>query len=113
MEMEMEQKIEKIISLKKELDELKKIKTQFLEVMNGKKIEDIEKLPDIDLGDDFGITLEITLDLKLRRYAEEKQDFEMFIFDLLGINEVELLKLYFERLNLKINNIEEQLKTLL
>ena len=37
----------------------------------------------------------------------------MFIFDLLGINEVELLKLYFERLNLKINNIEEQLKTLL
>ena len=109
MEMEMEQKIEKIISLKKELDELKKIKTQFLEVMNGKKIEDIEKLPDIDLGDDFGITLEI----KLRRYAGEKQDFEMFIFDLLGINEVELLKLYFERLNLKINNIEEQLKTLL
>ena len=107
--MEMEQKIEKIISLKKELDELKKIKTQFLEVMNGKKIEDIEKLPDIDLGDDFGITLEI----KLRRYAGEKQDFEMFIFDLLGINEVELLKLYFERLNLKINNIEEQLKTLL
>ena len=109
MEMEIEQKIEKIISLKKELDELKKIKTQFLEVMNGKKIEDIEKLPDIDLGDDFGITLEI----KLRRYAGEKQDFEMFIFDLLGINEVELLKLYFERLNLKINNIEEQLKTLL
>ena len=109
MEMEMEQKIEKIISLKKELVELKKIKTQFLEVMNGKKIEDIEKLPDIDLGDDFGITLEI----KLRRYAGEKQDFEMFIFDLLGINEVELLKLYFERLNLKINNIEEQLKTLL
>ena len=109
MEMEMEQKIEKIISLKKELDELKKIKTQFLKVMNGKKIEDIEKLPDIDLGDDFGITLEI----KLRRYAGEKQDFEMFIFDLLGINEVELLKLYFERLNLKINNIEEQLKTLL
>ena len=109
MEMEMEQKIEKIISLKKELDELKKIKTQFLEVMNGKKIEDIEKLPDVDLGDDFGITLEI----KLRRYAGEKQDFEMFIFDLLGINEVELLKLYFERLNLKINNIEEQLKTLL
>ena len=109
MKMEMEQKIEKIISLKKELDELKKIKTQFLEVMNGKKIEDIEKLPDIDLGDDFGITLEI----KLRRYAGEKQDFEMFIFDLLGINEVELLKLYFERLNLKINNIEEQLKTLL
>ena len=38
MEMEMEQKIEKIISLKKELDELKKIKTQFLEIMNGKKI---------------------------------------------------------------------------
>ena len=109
MEMEIEQKIEKIISLKKELDELKKIKTQFLEVMNGKKIEDIEKLPDIDLGDDFGITLEI----KLRRYAGEKQDFEMFIFDLLGINEVELLKLYFERLNLKINNIEGQLKTLL
>lgn len=109
MKMEMEQKIEKIISLKKELDEFKKIKTQFLEVMNGKKIEDIEKLPDTDLGDDFGITLEI----KLRRYAGEKQDFEMFIFDLLGINEVELLKLYFERLNLKINNIEEQLKTLL
>ena len=109
MEMEIEQKIEKIISLKKELDELKRIKTQFLEVMNGKKIEDIEKLPDIDLGDDFGITLEI----KLRRYAGEKQDFEMFIFDLLGINEVELLKLYFERLNLKINNIEGQLKTLL
>ncbi len=48
MEMEMEQKIEKIISLKKELDKLKEIKTQFLEVMNGKKIEDIEKLPDID-----------------------------------------------------------------
>ena len=109
MKMEMEKKKKKIISLKKELDEFKKIKTQFLEVMNGKKIEDIEKLPDTDLGDDFGITLEI----KLRRYAGEKQDFEMFIFDLLGINEVELLKLYFERLNLKINNIEEQLKTLL
>lgn len=109
MEMEIEQKIEKIISLKKELDKLKERKTQFLEVMNGKKIEDIEKLPDTDLGDDFGITLEI----KLRRYAGKKQDFEMFIFDLLGINEVELLKLYFERLNLKINNIEEQLKTLL
>ena len=41
--MEMEQKIEKIISLKKKLDEFKKIKTTYLEIMNGKKIEDNEK----------------------------------------------------------------------
>ena len=109
--MQHSEKLKKIISLNQKLDNLKHMKIDFLNVLNGINLDEIDELPLPEFGSKgiFGIELQI----KLRRYGDEKPDFSLTLKDLFGINKVEFLKLYQEKLQLEIEQTEKEIELIL
>ena len=109
--MQNSEKLKKIISLNQKLNNLKYLKIDFLNILNGINLDEIDELPLPEFGSKgiFGIDFKI----KLRRYGDEKPDFNLTITDLFDINKVEFLKLYQERLQLKIDEIEKELELII
>ena len=105
------EKLKKIISLNQKLNNLNCLKIDFLKVLNGINLDEIDELPLPEFGSKgvFGIDFQI----KLRRYGDEKSDFSLTITDLFDINKVEFLKLYQERLQLKIDETEKELELII
>ena len=109
--MQHSEKLKKIISLNQKLDNLKYLKIDFLNVLNGINLDEIDELPLPEFGSKgiFGIEFQI----KLRRYGDEKSDFSLTLTNLFGINKVEFLKLYQERLQLEIEQTEKEIELIL
>ena len=109
--MQNSEKLKKIISLNQKLNNLKYLKTDFFNVLNGIDLNEIDELPLPEFGSKgiFGIDFQI----KLRRYGDELPDFSLTITDLFDINKVEFLKLYQERLQQKIDETEKELELII